>query len=387
MWTLADALWEEFARREGGGVHFDPSFRVVGDAVADLREVLRDLADVIPPANLALLRAEADRYERVADELFASWESGRLDLSPASEGVRSLRSVDRGLREACDRALGDSHPLRPVLGVGAGCGQFDVQVTNFSSMRYIADLSDHAGESPGPGEPLEVPLPSIRDLATRASLLPDAILDRSPLLKSLSRIAVDYDEIGDEPALERYFEETQERWRFLARRREFDRRCRPRFILPDGRVMSPPDTEDEGIDFRRPLFLRDMANEQPELIEAELSEIPEEQFEHPPRRDAATEITWDRGEGALRIGSQTVCAVSRQAANLRAVLGRFQEAGWPESILNPFRADGIPDPDRLDSAIKGLNKKTAARLSFSRRRDRVYRSVRELPELPGELPV
>jgi hypothetical protein len=379
MWSQAELIWDESARRSCGLFRHDGCFTVVRTAAEDLHEARVDLIDTILPERSAQLATGVERFVRLIDQLIEQYNRGALDLSGYSPVHPPWESVDRELRTACEQALDVEHPLRCVLELGIAFGSFDVSVNNHFSFIYLNDIINEqeaaetqetgpagrgrAGDrsSPDELESVEIPLPSIRDLASRAGRLPDAILDGSPLLRSLSRIAVAYDELGDDDAIRRYFEENRKSWRILERRRERDRRVPLVFHGPDGEIVRISAlSEDPDRDFDRPFTPRDMAIDQVRQIEEDLARISGSS----PEPGDGNEIDWDEAAGEMRIGPNVICRFAKQARNIRPILSSFQALGWPEKIPDPLRSAGKTDPQALVQALTDLGRKTRGHLHF-----------------------
>jgi hypothetical protein len=78
-----------------------------------------------------------------------------------------------------------------------------------------------------------------------------------------------------------------------------------------------------------------------------------------PRRPASARSgvpVWNEGSGRLFWRGQEIKRFSQQAANQRAVLRAFQEAGWDESIENPLSGEYRDRQQRLHDIIKSLNR-------------------------------
>lgn len=81
---------------------------------------------------------------------------------------------------------------------------------------------------------------------------------------------------------------------------------------------------------------------------------------------AATETPcWDADRRELRVGRSLVKQFRQPAPNQEAILGAFQEEGWPARIDSPLPGDGhIAAEDRLHEAVKKLNRQVNPLIRF-----------------------
>lgn len=65
---------------------------------------------------------------------------------------------------------------------------------------------------------------------------------------------------------------------------------------------------------------------------------------------------WDAKRRELLLGARLIKRFRTRAGNQEKILLAFEEEGWPESIDNPLPPNGSDSSDRLQAAIKRLNR-------------------------------
>ena len=168
-------------------------------SVNQLREARLVLSDEIHPNVFAALDRVLDDLDHMARTLVEAWqETGTYrGVKFGSRRVPGVGHWDE-LRLLADRALTGAHPLRPWFDYGAAAGAYQLVLWD-----YQPDPDDFER------------LPDIGPLVQQARMLPEAPMQKIPLLRSLVEMAPILESNGQGAFLEEFLGRNREVWGYF----------------------------------------------------------------------------------------------------------------------------------------------------------------------------
>ena len=215
----------------------------------------------------------------------------------------------RQLQFLAHNALDKGNPLRPYYELGVALGDYQLELCDLDQ---AAVMSNDLGL-----------LPDILPVVERARQLPEDDVRRIPLLWSMVQSAPELNS-GERATF----------WRRLIEEN------RDAFRLPGNAVG-----------FRT---INELARTLDSRIQEGLQRIALEPTRTGPDQQRG-KPSWREDLLELYVGDRCVRRVAKQAHSSIAILNRFEKEGWPTTpIANPLPTS--PDADRLNDALKSLNK-------------------------------
>ena len=278
-------------------------------AVEHLRDDRLILADEIHQNVFGELPRVLDDLDNMAEVLVTAWrETGTYGEQGFGSRIVPGRRHWEELRILADRAFGFDHPLRSIYDLGAAVGEYQLR------------LWENGVGSDRPPEKDTVPeedtVPAIRPLVRKAMLLPDALVQRIPQLRSLVELSLLLDDDGQEKYLREYLGRHPETY--------------SRYIKNWAIDMSVARQLIDGLD----------SSIQEGLLRP---------FWEPPKP------VWNPIHRKLCFLDKTARILKKSGTDIEVVLNAFQEEGWPKTLLNPFLDDKHLTPSKVHELVDSLN--------------------------------
>jgi hypothetical protein len=364
MTVVVESVWDDLVRRCANfPLTTDASFIAIPEAAEEILEARRVLMDSILPEISDRLHKVVDQLTDFNRKIITQFDIGQFNITRSDSIIPPWESLCRELEWIISRTLATDHPLRPFFDLGVAFGEFSVQTTNY----YTRGFNDHAhtdGSASKTNQVQEKPdfFPEIGKLARLGGSLPADILKRSSLLNSLAEIALDYEQIGERAAFERYFKENSECWSDTLVSRASDPTPQQvvSLIGSDGENLqrsfsNHPEIDDE-------MIASHVNRNQIRRVEADLANIKDLSWEYavrPPNGDSKKldmKPSWNRETLKLSFNGMVIRKLRADADNVFKILDAYEEDGWVSKIDNPI--SGSPTTtheDRLKDAVDSLN--------------------------------